>query len=70
MTDLPSQIKRMRVAAGLSQEALAKKLGTSQSTIALWEKEGYENYTLGRLTELAEVCGYEILLTFRPWKGQ
>ena len=34
---LSSAVKGARLAAGLSQSDLAKRLGVTQSTIALWE---------------------------------
>lgn len=38
VTDLsPDDLKRLRLAAGLSQEEFAKRIGTSQSNVARWE---------------------------------
>lgn len=49
----------MRKRAGLTQRALAERVGTTQSAIARLER-GVGNPTLARLSAIAEACGLEL----------
>jgi len=53
-----SLIEDARYQAGLSQEALARKAGTSQSSIAAYESGGRQP-TLPTLYRILEAAGYE-----------
>ncbi len=44
--DLWLQLVDARLAAGLTQEQMAKRLGVSQAQVARIEKKGYDAYTL------------------------
>lgn len=49
-------IRILREQKGLTQEALAEKLGRTQQAVALWES-GEREPRVGMLTRLAEVLG-------------
>ncbi len=51
------QLIEARLAAGLTQTELAKKLGVSQAQVARIEKKGYDSYTLTSLRRYIEALG-------------
>jgi DNA-binding transcriptional regulator YiaG len=71
--ELPRVLRSLRRAAGLDQTGLAARLGTHQSDISRWEREGYDRYNLQHLQRLADVLGYDLEVTFLkrdPPKGE
>lgn len=48
--------REARIAAGLSQEALAKRLGVSQRTVSTWET-GRVALTVRRAKRVADILG-------------
>ncbi len=56
MLALSENIRRLRRAAGLSQEELAGRLGVSRQSISLWE-QGVTNPTVENIYAMAEVLG-------------
>jgi transcriptional regulator with XRE-family HTH domain len=52
-------LREARLRAGLTQQQLAKRAGTSQSAIARWES-GAVQPSLERLRELIRACGLEL----------
>ena len=56
--EMPNNIARLRKAKGLSQYALAKALGCSQTTIYVWEY-GYRQPTNEDIEGMAEVLDVE-----------
>jgi transcriptional regulator with XRE-family HTH domain len=64
--DLSLAIARIRNSLGLSQRALAKKLGTSHPTIVRWETPGHSAYNLAKLVELAEALEHSLEIRFVP----
>jgi transcriptional regulator with XRE-family HTH domain len=59
------EIAYQREKAGLTQSELAKKLNTSQSTIARLENPNYQGYSIKALKKIAEALGLELVVTFR-----
>ena len=59
--DLLKTILRMRTTAGLTQEHLAKQLGTQKSSISRLES-GRSNPSWQTLQRYAEACGYRLRL--------
>jgi ribosome-binding protein aMBF1 (putative translation factor) len=55
--DIAHQIADLRKAAGLSQAALAAKVGTSQSAISRLEDADYDGHSLSMLRKIANVLG-------------
>ena len=53
-----------RRAAGLSQQALAERMGVSRSSLSLVEW-GINRPTIGLLDRLAQATGRELVITFR-----
>lgn len=52
-------ILKARVSAGLSQEQLARKIGTSQPTVARWES-GAQIPSVRSLLKIADATGFEL----------
>lgn len=51
---LPQQLLRARIAAGLTQEALAQKLGLKKQQIQRYEATDYDAVSLARIREIAQ----------------
>ena len=58
-------IRELRAKAGISQNELAERASTSQSTIAAYES-GAKSPTLKTLRRLAAVLGMEAFVSFHP----
>ncbi|WP_138437029.1 helix-turn-helix domain-containing protein [Marinobacter shengliensis] len=58
---LIDQLITMRTKAGLTQEDVAKKLGTNKSNISRLER-GRSNPSWGTLSKYAEACGFRAKL--------
>lgn len=57
LDDLPRLLVRARIAAGMSQRALAEKLGLKEQQIQRYESSGYASASLSRLREVAALLG-------------
>ena len=55
-----------RMSAGLTQQELAKLVGTSQSAIARLEDAGYEGHTLKMLNRIAAALKQRVEVRFVP----
>jgi transcriptional regulator with XRE-family HTH domain len=60
-------IRAARLRAGLSQGALAERLGMPQSSIARWEVDKVEP-GLSTLRRVLQGCGYDLSLTLIPFQ--
>jgi len=56
-TEVASKVYDLRTKAGLSQRALAKKVGTTASVICRLEDADYEGNSLAMLRRIAEAVG-------------
>jgi transcriptional regulator with XRE-family HTH domain len=63
---ISEQIARLRHQAGLTQEALARKITTTKSAISRYERPDYQNYTLDTLRKIAGACGAHLEVHFIP----
>ena len=63
--DLAILVIQMREAAGLSQAELAKRIGTSQPTIARLENADYTAHSLKTIEKIASACGVSLKLQAR-----
>jgi DNA-binding XRE family transcriptional regulator len=62
---MATAIKKAREHAGLSQEALAKRIGTKQSAISRVESGVYRNVpSISFLQKIAAACGANLGITF------
>lgn len=65
-TDQPSTlIRRLRDQAGLSQAALAERIGTTQSAVSRWER-GHDEPRVSTITVIATACGHRMTLQVEP----
>jgi ribosome-binding protein aMBF1 (putative translation factor) len=60
--DLALLVREMREEAGLTQAALAKRIGTTQSVIARLEDAEYTGHSLVMLERIALACGMALKL--------
>ncbi len=60
LSELPTILIRARIAKGLSQQALAEKLGLKEQQIQRYESEEYSSASLRRLAEVAEALNLNI----------
>jgi len=58
--DVALQIAALRKEAGISQQELAKRVGTTQQQISRLESPAYEGHSLSMLRRVAEVLGAEV----------
>lgn len=61
---LAMKIAEIREKKGLSQQQLAKLMGTSQQTISRIESGKYEGFTLKTLEKIAEATGMRVKIEF------
>src|SRR3989304_3301840 len=61
---LAIKIAELREKKGLSQQQLAKLMGTSQQAISRIESGEYEGFTLKTLEKIAEATGMRIKIEF------
>lgn len=59
-------IRELREESGLTQEDLAKRIGTSQSTIARLEDTDYEGYSLQTLQRIADALKCRLVVRLEP----
>lgn len=65
-TEVASMIYALRTKAGLSQRALAKKVGTTASVICRLEDADYEGHSLAMLRRIAGALGKRVQIRFVP----
>ena len=56
-------IAKMRIAKGISQTELAKKLGVSKQVVSRYEETEYQTVALSRLQEILDAIGVKALVT-------
>jgi HTH-type transcriptional regulator/antitoxin HigA len=57
LDDLPPLIARIRIARGVSQTELARRVGVSKQVISRYEEGDYQAAGLARLQEILEALG-------------
>jgi ribosome-binding protein aMBF1 (putative translation factor) len=60
LEELPKTLIQARIAAGLSQEDLAAKLGLKPQQIQRYEATDYQSASLERVTEIVRVLGVKL----------
>ena len=55
-------IREARLRAGITQQELAERLGTSQPVIARWEK-GHRSPTVDALVRAVRACGLDVAIS-------
>ena len=61
---IAEQIFELRSEAGLTQAALAKKIGSTASAISRYENGDYDRYEIQTLRKIAEACGGRLIIRF------
>jgi DNA-binding XRE family transcriptional regulator len=67
---LANQILAARQHAGLSQAALAKRIGTQQTGVARMENAGYASFTVTTLAKIAAATGSRLVVRLEPGHGR
>jgi DNA-binding XRE family transcriptional regulator len=62
---LIDQLLKMRTAAGLTQEEVARRMGTAKSNICRLEKSD-KSPKLDTIRRYADACGFEVKIGFQP----
>lgn len=60
LEDLPKTLIQARIAAGLSHQELAAKLGLKPQQIQRYEATDYQSASLGRVQEIVRVLGVKL----------
>lgn len=63
LNELPSILLKARIAQGLTQEDLAKKLGMKQQQIQRYEADMYSSTSFSRLCDIAHSLGIKLKIT-------
>ena len=56
---------KMRIAKGVSQTELARRLGVSKQVISRYEESDYQTVAISRLQEILDAIGIKTLVTLR-----
>ncbi|MDO8519836.1 MAG: helix-turn-helix transcriptional regulator [Deltaproteobacteria bacterium] len=64
--EIALMIREYRERLGLTQAQLAKKIKTSQSTIARLEDTDYEGYSMQTLQRVADALKCRLIIKFEP----
>ena len=64
--NVAEQIYKLRTQAGLTQQQLAKRIGTTQSVISRLEDADYNGHSLQMLERIARALGYKIEIRLLP----
>ena len=67
--EVASQLLQARTRAGLTQDAVARRLGTTKSAISRLEAAGKHTPSLATLRRYAEAVGCELHVKLVPQKG-
>jgi transcriptional regulator with XRE-family HTH domain len=58
-------VRQARLDAGLTQAALAERIGTTQSVVSRWER-GADEPRLSTLARILGACGHSLLVAIEP----
>jgi transcriptional regulator with XRE-family HTH domain len=64
--EVATAIYELRTAAGLSQRALAERVGTTASVICRLEDADYDGHSLTMLRRVASALGRRVAISFPP----
>jgi DNA-binding XRE family transcriptional regulator len=64
--DIARKIYELRIKARLSQDELARKVGTTQSVISRLEDADYDGHSLAMLRRIAAAIGKRVEIRFLP----
>ena len=57
-------ITKIRIAKGLSQTELARRIGISKQVVSRYEESDYQTVAIGRLQEILEAIGIKTIVSF------
>jgi HTH-type transcriptional regulator/antitoxin HigA len=56
-------VAKIRIAKGISQTELARRLGVSKQVVSRYEENDYQTVAVGRLQEILDVIGVKAVVT-------
>lgn len=59
-------IAKLRIAKGVSQTELARRLGVSKQVVSRYEETEYQTVAIARLQEILDAIGIKALVTLNP----
>ena len=68
--EVAQAIYDLRTEAGLSQRALAERVGTTASVISRLEDADYDGHSLSMLRRVAAALGHRVTIVFTPEPAQ
>ena len=66
---LGDKLRRYREQAGLTQEQLARQIGTGPSAISRIEDADYDGHTMETLRRVADALDMRLIIDFEPRQG-
>ncbi len=63
LDQITPSIAKMRIAKGISQTELAKRLGVSKQVVSRYEETEYQTVAISRLQEILDAIGVKALVT-------
>lgn len=63
--ELANQIVRLRMATGITQAELGRRIGTHQAGVARMERSTYRGYTVSTLAKIAAATGAQLEVRLR-----
>ena len=67
---VPRMIRALREEAGLSQHALAERIGTTASVVCRLEDADYEGHSLAMLNRIATALNRRVVIQFAPVEAE
>ncbi len=61
----PALIRDARRSAGISQQQLADRIGTTQSAVSRWER-GHDEPRIRTLSQILTACGLKLVMAAEP----
>lgn len=67
--EILESIIKAREESGLTQDELARRIGTKQPALSRFERRGFQNANLETLRKIAEALNYTLIVKFQPKKA-
>jgi transcriptional regulator with XRE-family HTH domain len=64
----PALVAKMRIAKGVSQTELARRLGVSKQVLSRYQETEYHTIAIFRLQEILDAIGIKALVTLGRWR--
>ena len=65
LNEIAPFITKIRIAKGVSQTELARRLGVSKQVVSRYEESDYQTVAVGRLQEILDSIGIDVSVSLR-----